>query len=95
VRRAVALPSPIGRITVPDPTSFLWFPLVGAAIGELVGVVRDRTSFGMPDAVRVAMPGTDGLDRLDPALHTAWPVVATGRGATTRGRGDVVSGETR
>ena len=31
-------------------------------------VVRDCTSFGMPDHVRVAVPGNAGLDRLEQAL---------------------------
>lgn len=30
--------------------------------------VRDCTSFGMPDAVRIAVPGGDGLERLEEAL---------------------------
>lgn len=37
-------------------------------------VVRDCTSFGMPDAVRIAVPGPEGLDRLDEALERVrWP----------------------
>ncbi len=37
-------------------------------------VVRDCTSFGMPDAVRIAVPGAEGLERLDGALGRArWP----------------------
>jgi histidinol-phosphate/aromatic aminotransferase/cobyric acid decarboxylase-like protein len=31
-------------------------------------VVRDCTSFGLPDHVRLAVPGPDGLERLDRAL---------------------------
>lgn len=31
-------------------------------------IVRDCTSFGMPRTVRIAVPGPDGLDRLDAAL---------------------------
>lgn len=31
-------------------------------------VVRDCASFGLPDSVRIAVPGDDGLDRLDRAL---------------------------
>jgi histidinol-phosphate/aromatic aminotransferase/cobyric acid decarboxylase-like protein len=32
-------------------------------------VVRDCTSFGLPDCVRIAVPGPTGLERLDRALH--------------------------
>jgi histidinol-phosphate/aromatic aminotransferase/cobyric acid decarboxylase-like protein len=31
-------------------------------------VVRDCTSFGLPDCARIAVPGPDGLERLDHAL---------------------------
>ena len=34
-------------------------------------VVRDCSSFGMPDTVRMAVPGPGGLERLDGALRTA------------------------
>jgi histidinol-phosphate/aromatic aminotransferase/cobyric acid decarboxylase-like protein len=32
-------------------------------------VVRDCTSFGLPDCARIAVPGPDGLERLDQALR--------------------------
>jgi adenosylcobinamide-GDP ribazoletransferase len=39
VRRAVAFLTPLGRATVPDATSFMWFPVVGAAIGAVLGLL--------------------------------------------------------
>jgi histidinol-phosphate/aromatic aminotransferase/cobyric acid decarboxylase-like protein len=50
------------------------FVLVHGAAGLRDGlvphgvVVRDCASFGLPNSVRIAVPGDDGLDRLDRAL---------------------------
>jgi hypothetical protein len=33
--------------------------------------VRDCTSFGLPDHVRIAVPDAEGLERLDRALAAA------------------------
>jgi histidinol-phosphate/aromatic aminotransferase/cobyric acid decarboxylase-like protein len=40
-------------------------------LGPLGIVVRDCTSFGLPNCVRIAVPGPDGLERLDDALDAA------------------------
>jgi histidinol-phosphate/aromatic aminotransferase/cobyric acid decarboxylase-like protein len=42
-----------------------------AALGRSGVVVRDCTSFGLPEAVRVAVPDEEGLARLDAALGRA------------------------
>ena len=56
----------------PAPANFV---LVAGATGlrsrlaQSGVVVRDCTSFGLPDHVRVAVPDADGLHRLDAALE--------------------------
>jgi histidinol-phosphate/aromatic aminotransferase/cobyric acid decarboxylase-like protein len=58
----------------PEPSDAPWV-LVGGAAGlrtELARravVVRDCSSFGLPDHVRISVPDGDGLDRLDSALR--------------------------
>jgi len=44
-------------------------------------VVRDCTTFGLPDVVRIAVPDPDGLDRLDEALSSIGPSRPGHRGA--------------
>jgi histidinol-phosphate/aromatic aminotransferase/cobyric acid decarboxylase-like protein len=39
-------------------------------------LVRDASSFGLPDAVRVAVPDAAGLTRLATALDRCWPMPA-------------------
>lgn len=60
----------------PDASEAPWL-LVPAAAGlrEALAfegvVVRDCTTFGMPDHVRIAVPGETGLERLETALKSA------------------------
>ena len=48
------------------------------ALAAQAVLVRDCAGFGMPDHVRVAVPGPDGLDRLDRALARAAAVGGVG-----------------
>lgn len=58
---------------VPDPSdaNYVWVPRA-AGLREALArhriLVRDGASFGEPDAVRIAVPGPGGLDRLARAL---------------------------
>jgi histidinol-phosphate/aromatic aminotransferase/cobyric acid decarboxylase-like protein len=62
----------------PEPSDAPWV-LVGGAAGlrtELARravVVRDCSSFGLPDHVRISVPDAPGLDRLDRALRAVAP----------------------
>jgi histidinol-phosphate/aromatic aminotransferase/cobyric acid decarboxylase-like protein len=60
----------------PRPSDAPWVLVPGAAglRGRLAPhgvVVRDCTSFGLPDHVRIAVPDAEGLERLDRALAAA------------------------
>jgi histidinol-phosphate/aromatic aminotransferase/cobyric acid decarboxylase-like protein len=57
----------------PPPSDAPWLLVPDArglrvALARQAVVVRDCTSFGLTDHVRIAVPGADGLDRLDRAL---------------------------
>jgi len=55
-------------------------------------VVRDCTSFDMPDAVRIAVPGAEGLERLDDALIRARWLDGSGADGFVGGDGRRTSG---
>ncbi len=62
----------------PRPADANWLLVDGAAglrdrLAPEGVLVRDCTGFGMPATVRIAVPDTDGLDRLDRALKGAMP----------------------
>lgn len=57
-----ALPSDAPWVLVPDAGG------LRDALARRGVVVRDCSSFGLPDHVRIAVPDGDGLDRLDRAL---------------------------
>lgn len=55
----------------PSDAPYVWVPHAAGLRTALLGhgiVVRDGTSFGHPDAVRIAVPDADGLARLAAAL---------------------------
>jgi histidinol-phosphate/aromatic aminotransferase/cobyric acid decarboxylase-like protein len=60
-----------------------WVLVPGAAglrdaLARQAVVVRDCGSFGLPDHVRIAVPGAAGLDRLAAALRTVAHVTRHG-----------------
>jgi threonine-phosphate decarboxylase len=58
----------------PQPSEANWVLVEAPGLRHLLAprgiVVRDCTSFGMPDTVRIAVPDDRGLDRLDDALSS-------------------------
>jgi histidinol-phosphate/aromatic aminotransferase/cobyric acid decarboxylase-like protein len=60
-----------GRASLPSEAPWVLVPGAAglrAALAREAVVVRDCASFGLPDHVRIAVPGPDGLERLDRAL---------------------------
>ena len=60
----------------PSDANFVWVPDAAGLRERLLPhgiLVRDGASFGYPDAVRIAVPGPDGLERLERALTTPRP----------------------
>jgi len=60
----------------PSDANYVWLPDAPGLRAALLPhgvVVRDGTSFGHPDAVRIAVPGPDGLERLAAALARTDP----------------------
>jgi histidinol-phosphate/aromatic aminotransferase/cobyric acid decarboxylase-like protein len=62
----------------PDPgaANYLWIPDAAGLRERLLprGVlIRSGASFGAPDAVRIAVPTSDGLARLDEAMEQTQP----------------------
>ena len=60
----------------PSDAPYVWVPEARGLRRRLLPhgvVVRDGGTFGHPDAVRIAVPDADGLDRLDRALSAAEP----------------------
>jgi adenosylcobinamide-GDP ribazoletransferase len=55
MRRAIAFLTPLGGAAVPDRRTLSWFPLIGAAIGAVVGAVWWATSQVWPAAVAAAL----------------------------------------
>lgn len=56
----------------PSDACYVWVPRARGLRDALLAhgvVVRSGASFGHPDAVRIAVPGPDGLDRLATALE--------------------------
>jgi histidinol-phosphate/aromatic aminotransferase/cobyric acid decarboxylase-like protein len=58
----------------PEPSDAPWVLVGGAAglrtaLARRAVVVRDCSSFGLPDHVRISVPDAPGLDRLDRALR--------------------------
>src|SRR6267154_2711383 len=77
MRGAVAFLTPIGKAQVPRPSSLLWFPFVGGAIGALLGllwwrlaVMKESTSgaFGIASAVAVLLLRWVGLVAIKPSV---------------------------
>jgi cobalamin 5'-phosphate synthase/cobalamin synthase len=76
MRRAVAFLTPLGRATVPDATSFMWFPVVGAAIGAVLGLLWWGLARVWPPevvatVVVVADLGLTGMLHIDGLIDTA------------------------
>ncbi len=55
MRRAVAFLTPIGKAQVPQPSSLVWFPLVGGVIGALLGLLWWALSKAWPSGVVAAL----------------------------------------
>lgn len=56
----------------PSDVNYVWVPEADGLRERLLPhgiVVRDGTSFGSPDAVRIAVPDADGLERLEAVLR--------------------------
>jgi adenosylcobinamide-GDP ribazoletransferase len=76
MRRAVAFLTPLGRATVPDATSFMWFPVVGAAIGAVLGLLWWGLARVWPPEVVAAVVvaadlGLTGMLHIDGLIDTA------------------------
>jgi histidinol-phosphate/aromatic aminotransferase/cobyric acid decarboxylase-like protein len=70
-----------GMHPVASDANFVLVPGVPGLRTALAGqgvVVRDCASFGLVDHVRIAVPGPDGLDRLDGALTRCAQVLSPG-----------------
>jgi histidinol-phosphate/aromatic aminotransferase/cobyric acid decarboxylase-like protein len=70
----VAVLTAHGRPPLPSDAPWVLVPHAGglrSALARRAVVVRDCTSFGLPDHVRIAVPGPDALARLDAALGPA------------------------
>jgi adenosylcobinamide-GDP ribazoletransferase len=61
VRGAVAFLTPIGKARVPQPSSLVWFPLVGGAIGALLGLLWWGLAKAWPPGVVAALVVTADL----------------------------------
>jgi adenosylcobinamide-GDP ribazoletransferase len=55
VRGAVAFLTPIGKARVPQPSSLVWFPFVGGAIGALLGLAWWGLARAWPPGVVAAL----------------------------------------
>jgi histidinol-phosphate/aromatic aminotransferase/cobyric acid decarboxylase-like protein len=59
----------------PQPSDANWLLVEGPALRERLArhgvLVRDCASFGLPGTVRIAVPGDDGLARLEKALEAS------------------------
>ena len=55
MRGAVAFLTPIGKARVPQPSSLVWFPFVGGAIGALLGLVWWGLAQAWPPGVVAAL----------------------------------------
>lgn len=55
MRRALAFLTPFGRTVDPDPGSLLWFPLIGAVLGALLGTLWWALHGVLPPAVAAAL----------------------------------------
>lgn len=73
----VALLGRHGLRPTPSDAPYVWVPGAGGVRDALLGhgiVVRHGASFGHPDAVRIAVPDADGLDRLATVLARVDPI---------------------
>lgn len=62
-----------GFVAAPSDVNYVWVPDAPGLRDRLLAhgiVVRDGSSFGAPDAVRIAVPDSAGLDRLAAAFST-------------------------
>jgi adenosylcobinamide-GDP ribazoletransferase len=76
VRGAVAFLTPLGNARVPQPSSLVWFPLVGGAIGALLGLLWWGLAKAWPPGVVAALVvaadlGLTGMLHVDGLVDSA------------------------
>lgn len=76
MRGAVAFLTPLGKARVPQPSSLVWFPLVGGAIGALLGLVWWGLARAWPPGVVAALVvvadlGLTGMLHVDGLIDSA------------------------
>lgn len=76
MRGAVAFLTPLGKARVPQPSSLVWFPLVGGAIGALLGLLWWGLAKAWPPGVVAAVVvaadlGLTGMLHVDGLVDSA------------------------
>jgi adenosylcobinamide-GDP ribazoletransferase len=76
MRGAVAFLTPLGKARVPQPSSLVWFPLVGGAIGALLGLLWWGLAKAWPPGVAAALVvaadlGLTGMLHVDGLVDSA------------------------
>lgn len=76
MRGAVAFLTPLGKARVPQPSSLVWFPLVGGAIGALLGLLWWGLAKAWPPGVVAALVvaadlGLTGMLHVDGLVDSA------------------------